>query len=132
MFFFCLAFYSKTRLITRDELTIDWKLLYQWGKLILFNHDESYSLIAMPKFVCRISKIVLFVCFFLEISKTRTCYVYVVVDRIFLHMQHKRFSMNFDRVCVRLILSAEMLCAIGIRFCRFIYHRNYIIKDLST
>lgn len=53
---FCFTFYSKTRLITRDELTIDWKLLYHWGKLILFNHDESYSLIAMPKFVCRIPK----------------------------------------------------------------------------
>ncbi|CAF5197592.1 unnamed protein product, partial [Rotaria magnacalcarata] len=39
----------KTRLITRDDLTIDWKLLYRWAKNVLYNHDESYSLIAMPK-----------------------------------------------------------------------------------
>ncbi len=42
---------SKTRLITRNDLTIDWKLLYVWAKLVLFNHDESYSLVAMPKLV---------------------------------------------------------------------------------
>ncbi|CAF3253497.1 unnamed protein product, partial [Rotaria sp. Silwood2] len=39
----------KTRLITRNDLIIDWRILYVWGKLVLFNHDESYSLVSMPK-----------------------------------------------------------------------------------
>ncbi|CAF4703989.1 unnamed protein product, partial [Rotaria sp. Silwood2] len=38
----------KTRLITRNDLIIDWRILYVWGKLVLFNHDESYSLVSMP------------------------------------------------------------------------------------
>ncbi|CAF0736207.1 unnamed protein product [Didymodactylos carnosus] len=38
----------KTRLITRDDLTVDWKQLYHWAKLILHNHDEPYALVAMP------------------------------------------------------------------------------------
>ncbi|UJR35822.1 hypothetical protein I4U23_028569 [Adineta vaga] len=39
---------TKSRLITRDDLIIDWHLLYIWIKLILFNNDESYSLVALP------------------------------------------------------------------------------------
>ncbi|CAF4657490.1 unnamed protein product [Rotaria sp. Silwood1] len=39
----------KTRLITRNDLIIDWRILYVWAKLVLFNHDESYSLVSMPK-----------------------------------------------------------------------------------
>ncbi|CAF0870123.1 unnamed protein product, partial [Didymodactylos carnosus] len=38
----------KTRLITRDDLTIDWNQLYYWTKRILHNHDVSYALVAMP------------------------------------------------------------------------------------
>lgn len=38
-------------MITREDLTIDWRLLYQWTKLILHNHDEPYSLVSMSKFV---------------------------------------------------------------------------------
>ncbi|CAF3619241.1 unnamed protein product [Rotaria socialis] len=39
---------KKTHLITRDELIIDWRLLYQWAKLIRFHHDQDYSLVVMP------------------------------------------------------------------------------------
>ncbi|CAF1622524.1 unnamed protein product, partial [Adineta ricciae] len=39
---------SKSRLITRDDLIIDWHILHTWIKLILFNNDESYSLVALP------------------------------------------------------------------------------------
>ncbi|CAF0754546.1 unnamed protein product [Rotaria sp. Silwood1] len=39
---------NKSRLITRDNLIVDWRQLYTWVKLILFNNDESYSLIALP------------------------------------------------------------------------------------
>ncbi|CAF3512541.1 unnamed protein product, partial [Rotaria sordida] len=38
----------KTRLITRDDLIVDWRLLYKWAKVILHNHDESYSLVSVP------------------------------------------------------------------------------------
>lgn len=41
----------KIRLITRDDLTVDWRLFYQWAKLILHNHDEPYSLVSISKFV---------------------------------------------------------------------------------
>ncbi|CAF5217317.1 unnamed protein product, partial [Rotaria magnacalcarata] len=37
----------KSHLITRDELIIDWRLLYQWAKLIRFHHDQDYSLVVM-------------------------------------------------------------------------------------
>jgi hypothetical protein len=39
----------KVHLITRDELIIDWRLLYQYAKLIRFHHDQDYSLTVMPK-----------------------------------------------------------------------------------
>ncbi|CAF3716099.1 unnamed protein product [Rotaria sp. Silwood1] len=42
---------QKTCLITRNELTIDWRILYRWAKLILYNHDEQYSLVKLPKFI---------------------------------------------------------------------------------
>ncbi|CAF4659701.1 unnamed protein product [Rotaria sp. Silwood1] len=38
----------KTRLIARDDLIVDWRLLYKWTKVILHNHDESYSLVSVP------------------------------------------------------------------------------------
>ncbi|CAF1939925.1 unnamed protein product [Rotaria magnacalcarata] len=38
---------QKSHLITRDELIIDWRLLYQWAKLIRFHHDQDYSLVVM-------------------------------------------------------------------------------------
>lgn len=44
---------SKSRLLTRDDLIIDWRLLYTWIKQILFDNDESYSLVALPKSVVR-------------------------------------------------------------------------------
>ncbi|CAF3831402.1 unnamed protein product, partial [Adineta steineri] len=37
----------KTRLITRDDLVIDWRQLYKWAKIILHNHDEPYSLVSL-------------------------------------------------------------------------------------
>ncbi|CAF3884238.1 unnamed protein product [Rotaria sordida] len=40
----------KTRLITRDDLTIDWRLFYKWTKLIFDNHDETHGLIILPKY----------------------------------------------------------------------------------
>ncbi|CAF4303396.1 unnamed protein product [Rotaria sp. Silwood2] len=40
---------TRTRMITRNDLIIDWRILYIWAKLVLFNHDESYSLVSMPK-----------------------------------------------------------------------------------
>jgi hypothetical protein len=45
----------KTRLITRDDLIIDWKIFYHWVKLISHNHDKDYSLVVPPKFVRFIS-----------------------------------------------------------------------------
>jgi hypothetical protein len=72
-----------------------------------------------------------FIVFYLEILKIRSCFVYEVVDPIFQQQPHKKFWMNFDHVYVHLIQSAEMLWVIGIYFCLFIYHRSYIIKDLS-
>lgn len=44
-----IEFSRKTRLITRDDLVVDWRLLYKWAKVILHNHDESYSLVSVPK-----------------------------------------------------------------------------------
>lgn len=38
-------------MITREDLCVDWNVLYLWVKQILFNNDESYALIALPKFV---------------------------------------------------------------------------------
>ncbi|CAF3366761.1 unnamed protein product [Rotaria socialis] len=39
---------NKSRLIQRDDLIVDWRILYTWVKLILFNNDENYSLLALP------------------------------------------------------------------------------------
>ncbi|CAF2908164.1 unnamed protein product, partial [Rotaria sp. Silwood2] len=39
---------NKSRLITRNDLIVNWQILYTWVKLILFNNDESYSLLALP------------------------------------------------------------------------------------
>ncbi|CAF4196635.1 unnamed protein product, partial [Rotaria magnacalcarata] len=39
---------NKSRLIQRDDLLVDWRILYAWVKLILFNNDENYSLLALP------------------------------------------------------------------------------------
>ncbi|UJR17800.1 hypothetical protein I4U23_004699 [Adineta vaga] len=38
----------KVELITRNELTIDWRILYHWGRIIRFHHDQDYSLEIMP------------------------------------------------------------------------------------
>ena len=42
---------NKSRLITRNDLIVDWRIFYKWVTDILFNNDESYSLVALPKFV---------------------------------------------------------------------------------
>lgn len=120
----------KTRLLSRNDLTIDWKILYRWAKLIFFNHDESYSLVSLPKSVqqCSTTRENEFR---LEIWKIHFCIVFEVVDRIFLLQQHKKFSMNFVHVYVHLILSVVMWCIIGTFFFLFICRRNFIIKDLS-
>ncbi|CAF4502010.1 unnamed protein product, partial [Rotaria sp. Silwood2] len=39
----------KTYLITRDELTIDWRTLYHWAKLVFDNHDQTAGLVILPK-----------------------------------------------------------------------------------
>jgi hypothetical protein len=44
-------FCRKTRLITRNDLTIDWRILYNWAKVIYDNHDENHSLVIPPKFL---------------------------------------------------------------------------------
>ena len=46
-----MMFRRKTRLITRDDLTIDWRTLYRWAELIYANHDATYALVTLPKFV---------------------------------------------------------------------------------
>jgi hypothetical protein len=44
--------FRKSNLITRDDLTIDWRHFYRWAKLIYNNnHDKTYGLITLPKFV---------------------------------------------------------------------------------
>ena len=96
--FFCNIFIhsSKSRLIKRDDLIVNWQIFYVWVKLILFNNDESYSLIALPKFVIDLNKSFL-IFLFSVILKNHFCIVYVVVDRIFRQQQHKKFLMNFNR-----------------------------------
>ncbi len=44
-------FCRKTRLITRNDLTIDWRILYNWAKVICKNHDGNHSLAIPPKSV---------------------------------------------------------------------------------
>ncbi|CAF2134732.1 unnamed protein product [Rotaria magnacalcarata] len=44
----------KTRLITRDDLVIDWHTLYRWAKLIHSNHDKAHALVTLPEFVLHI------------------------------------------------------------------------------
>ncbi|CAF3971108.1 unnamed protein product [Rotaria sp. Silwood2] len=41
----------RTRMITRNDLIIDWRILYVWAKLVLFNHDQSYSLVSISKHI---------------------------------------------------------------------------------
>jgi hypothetical protein len=55
-----LIYSSKARLITRDDLIVNWRIFYVWVKLILFNNDESYSLIALPKFVVYLKKEIIY------------------------------------------------------------------------
>ncbi|CAF1230849.1 unnamed protein product [Adineta steineri] len=38
----------KTRLITRDDLNIDWRILYYWARLIDDNHDKIHGLVILP------------------------------------------------------------------------------------
>jgi hypothetical protein len=88
-------FYRKPRLITRDDLVIDWRLFHPWAKLIYYNRDKIYGLTTLPRFVK----------FFLNNSKYQfsilvilnihwSC-VFVVVRHIFLQRQLVKFSMNF-------------------------------------
>ena len=111
--FFCNIFIhsSKSRLIKRDDLIVNWQIFYVWVKLILFNNDESYSLIALPKFVIDLNKSFL-ILFFSVILKNHFCIVYVVVDRIFRQQQHKKFLMNFVHGYVHSIQLLVMQCAI--------------------
>ncbi|UJR08489.1 hypothetical protein I4U23_012756 [Adineta vaga] len=39
----------KPKLITRDDLIIDWRILSRWIKLIHNNHDKTHGLITIPK-----------------------------------------------------------------------------------
>ncbi|CAF4503506.1 unnamed protein product [Rotaria socialis] len=39
----------KTRLITRDDLVIDWHTLYRWAKLVHNNHDKAHALVTLPE-----------------------------------------------------------------------------------
>jgi len=39
----------KTNLITREELIIDWRILYHWGKLMFDNHDRTFGIAILPK-----------------------------------------------------------------------------------
>ena len=101
---------SKARLLTRSELDIDWRIFYVWAKLVFFNHDESYSLVTMPKSVlpCLI-EFAPFVDFgALGISRIRSCTACEVVVRISLLRQRRIFSMSFDPACVHSIRSAVM------------------------
>jgi hypothetical protein len=44
-------FYRKTRLITRDDLVIDWRIFRAWIKPIYYNRDKIYGLATLPEFV---------------------------------------------------------------------------------
>jgi hypothetical protein len=98
-------FLRKTRLITRDDLVIDWRHLYRWAKIILHNHDEPYSLVSLSKLVGLFFIIILFLIEFVFQVILIILYsiVYVVVGRIFQQQQHKKFLMNFDHIYVHLI-----------------------------
>ncbi|CAF0851617.1 unnamed protein product [Adineta steineri] len=41
----------KTRLITRDDLEIDWRILYYWARLINDNHDKIHGLVILPSYI---------------------------------------------------------------------------------
>ncbi|CAF4762748.1 unnamed protein product [Rotaria sp. Silwood1] len=43
-------FCRKIRLITRNDLTIDWRIFYNWAQLIYDNHDKTHGLVILPKF----------------------------------------------------------------------------------
>lgn len=47
-----IEFFRKTRLITREDLTIDWRIFYRWTQAIFYqNHDQNHGLIFLPQFV---------------------------------------------------------------------------------
>ena len=102
-------FCRKTRLITRDDLIIDWRTFYRWIELIHNNHDESYALVTLPKFVvgtfgCK--RHALF--YFLEDSNFRYYGVCSIALHTFRKRPLKKFLMNFDHVYVHLIQFVEM------------------------
>ena len=39
----------KPRLINRNELTIDWRILYRWAEFSINPHDSVYGLVTLPK-----------------------------------------------------------------------------------
>ncbi|CAF1134879.1 unnamed protein product [Rotaria sordida] len=39
----------KIRLITRNDLIIDWRIFYNWAQLIYDNHDKTHGLVILPK-----------------------------------------------------------------------------------
>lgn len=133
MFYYWLISIRKTRLITRDDIVIDWRLLYKWSKTILHNHDEPYSLVSLPKFVFSplwSSEFFLFI-LFKVISIILYSIVYEDVDPIFQQQQHRKFLMNFDHIYVHLIQHFRTQWESLNCSCRFIYHRNYMIRDSS-
>jgi hypothetical protein len=46
-----IQFCRNVRLITRDDLTIDWRIFYHWAQLIRDNHDKIHGLVVLPEFV---------------------------------------------------------------------------------
>ncbi|CAF1238427.1 unnamed protein product [Rotaria sordida] len=40
---------QKARLINRNDLTIDWQILYRWAKFSVKGHDSTYALVILPK-----------------------------------------------------------------------------------
>ena len=126
--------FRKTRLITRNDLTIDWRQLYVWAKVILHNHDEPYSLVSMPRSVDEspFGSLALFIRICVAILRTRCSTAFAIAVRTSLRQQHRKFWTNFARSCARSIQHFRIRCVSSNCSYRCICRLACTIKDSST